>query len=836
MIRYSFVLMKVSLRKAIFLPLLVVLITSFMVSAQDYSSIDLKTIQVDALSDQQVEAFVKRAEASGMSQTQLEALARQRGMSEMEISKLRSRIYQINPESANQMEQALESKKDRLREDPMGPFLIDINDYKLKDLLEKGEGKKFSIFGSEMFKSMLEEEISFSTNLNIPTPKNYILGAGDELIIDVYGASEITYQNVISPDGQVIISGIGPIKVGGITVEQARSRLLNKLKYIYSGLTGRNPNTYAQISVGNIRTIKVHMAGHILRPGTYTLNSFSNIFNALYLSGGPNENGSYRKIRLVRNGKNYAVFDIYDYLFNPEKAENPILQDGDQIVVDPYVNRVSLTGEVKYPAKYELMGDETILDILNYSGGFTGNAYAESMLIQRPNGRDKSLLTIKKQMFKDEVLMNGDSINIGSIIDRFANRVSISGAVMRPGDYELNHGMMLSDLFESVEGLREDAFLGRGSIFRQNKDLTLKNIAFSVEGVMNGSEDVILQREDQVIIQSIFDLRKELTIQVKGEIRVPGMYPYLEKMTVEDLITHAGGFKESANKSVVEVARQIKSDQEEIERTAEIFTFEINDDLSLSSDASTFELQPFDVVLIKRSSFYQTQKLVKIEGEVLYPGFYALETREDKISDLIKRAGGITEFAYESGATILRRTEYFQDSVETYDLEAETYRSERLKELQQRDADSNVMGQQESIGINLKSSLSSPGSKHDLILKDGDVLSIPKQLQTVRVRGKVLYPNTMMYESGTSVKRVISQSGGFTDDSRPGKTYVIYANGSAERTRRFLWFKKFPGLEPGAEIIVPKRARERQPVKLQEIIGISSGLATLVLVITQLRK
>ncbi|WP_370088946.1 SLBB domain-containing protein [Ekhidna sp.] len=826
--------------RAIFLFFFLILLTlSFEGASQDPSSIDLQSIQVDALSDEQIRAFVKRAESSGMSQTQLEALARQRGMSETEISKLRARIYQLQPEMASQVQGALDAKQDRLRQDPMGAFFLDVNDFKLEDLLKQDEAE-FSIFGSEMFKSMMDQEISFSGSLNIPTPKDYLLGAGDELIIDIYGASEMTYQNTISPDGQIIISGIGPVSVGGITVEQARTRITKKLASIYSGLEGRNPNTFAQITVGNIRTIKVNLVGHVERPGTYTLNSFSNILNALYLAGGPSETGSYRNIRLVRSGKNVAVFDIYDYLFYPELASNPILQDGDQVVVDPYINRVSLTGKIKFPAQFELKEGETLKKLLTYSGGFQGEAYQEKIVIQRSTGKERALVTVSKSDFEEAILQNGDSINIGKIAERFKNRVTITGAVMRPGAYELTEGMMLSDLLESVEGLKEDAFLGRGNIFRRKKDLTLKNISFDLKSIVNGDQDILLMRDDQVVIQSIFDLRENQVIQVKGEVRSPGTYQYLDGMTVEDIITQSGGFKESANKSVVEVARQISSNEQSLEQTSRIYTFQINEKLSISDSASNFELKPFDVVLIKRSSFYHSQRLVKIEGEVLYPGFYALETREDKISDLISRAGGLTEFAYAHGATILRRSEYFEDTTSMdvgEDLEADLFRSKRLKDLQKRDVDEKVnqLGQKESIGINLEESLSNPDSKYDLILKDGDVISIPRKIQTVRVRGSILYPNTVRHEPGMSAKRAISQAGGFTDDARPRKTYVIYANGSAERTRSFLFFKNYPKLEPGAEVIVPQRVRERQPLNAQTLIGITSSLATLVLVITQIR-
>jgi len=808
-------------------------------TGQDINSIELQNLKIDALSDEQVRAFIERAESSGLSQTQMEALARQRGMSEVEISKLRSRILQLDPNSADGLKEAIQSKNSRLREDPLGPLLIDINDLSLLDFLEK-EQVEFNVFGLDMFE-MDDSETSFQGTLNIPTPKNYILGAGDELIIDIYGASEITYQEQISPDGQIIIQGIGPIRIAGISVEAAKSKIFKKLTNIYSGLGGRNPNTFAQVSVGNIRTIKVNVIGQVQRPGTYSLNSFSSVFNALYLSGGPTEKGSLRRIRLIRDGEEVNVFDVYDYLFDSSNDSNIILQDGDQIVIDPFINRISLAGAVKNPAKYELLEGETFEDLISFAGGFEGDAYQETITIERNNGRMKSIATINNLEFDKSVLFNGDSINVGVIVDRFENRVNISGAIMRPGNYELTQGLMLSDLIEKADGLREDAFKGRGNIFRQKEDLTLKNIAFNLNEIISGSQDLLLQREDRVVLPSIFDLRRELIVKIDGEIGNPGTYPYLDQMTVEDLINISGGFKESANKSIVEVARQVRYDQKEIGRSAEIFTFEIDEDLILSESASTFELMPFDVVLIKRSSFFQDQKLVKIEGEVLYPGFYALETREDKISDLVERAGGLTDFAYSNGATILRRTEFYQpiltDSTDVlYELEADKYRSGRLKELQRRDVKSeiNQLGELESIGINLVESLESPGSKYDLILEEGDVLSVPKELQTVRVRGNVLYPNTIRYEPGMNFKRTISRAGGFADDAKIGKSYVIYANGNAERTRSFLFFRNFPNIEPGAEIIVPRRTREKTPLNVQQVLALTSSLATLLLVITQL--
>ena len=803
---------------------------------QDIQNVDLTTINVDNLTDEQIQKFVTKAESSGMTQTQLEELARQRGMSELEIQKLRTRIYSLNPELAETQDGAGTSvSATRLREDPSSdPF----QNRTIKRDTVKGQALK--IFGMDFFEKRSKES-NLSSSVNIPTPSTYVLGAGDEMIIDIFGASEITYRQEISPDGQIIISGIGPVSLAGLSLEVAQEKLKSRLSNIYSGLRGRNPNTFMQVSLGDIRTINVNVIGQVTYPGTYSLHSFSNVLNALYAAGGPSKQGTLRNIRLIRDAKTIGIFDFYTFLFAPETTQSLRLQDGDNVIVDPFVNRVSLSGAVKTPAKFEMLPGETLDKLIAYAGGFAENAFTASVLIERSNEKMKSVVSVARSQFKNQELQNGDSINVEQIINRFENRVAITGAIFRPGYYELTDGMLLSDLLKKAEGLREDAFKERANIFRLNSDLSSKNISFNVQNVLEGKEDIVLNRDDQVIVQSIFDLRVAQNIQIKGEVQKPGIYPYLDSMTVEDIVTQAGGFKESANRSVVEVARQLGSESGEITRTAEIFTFEINDELGLDAKASDFILEPFDVVLIKRSSFFHSQEIVKIEGEVLYPGYYALESREDKISDLISRAGGLTDFAYIEGATILRRTEYFEGEISSIgfnELEAENYRSKQLKELQQRDTGEELtkLGDKEGIGIDLGASIQNPGSKHDLILKDGDVISVPKQLQTVRVRGNVLYPNTLRYEQGMSAKRAISQAGGFTDDARPSKAYVIYANGSAERTRSFFWIKKYPKLRPGAEVIVPQRIRERQPLNAQQLIGITSSLATLVLVITQINN
>ncbi len=866
---------------------IILVMISSQIQAQDINNLnasDLNSIDVDALSDEQVQQFLTQAQESGLTLDQMELLAKQRGMSATQIAKLRARIRQLQSSISTDEERIIDSSPDRLRdtyEEPQDQ--LSFFDALIID--EEEESEELKIFGMDIFQS---SEMTFEPSLNVATPENYVLGPGDEIIIDVYGASETTYQQVISPDGNIIVTGVGPIPLSGVTVEDGRQRIFNRLSTIYSGLKGRNPNTYLQVTVGNLRTIKVNVIGNVVRPGTYTLSSFATAFNALYFAGGPTETGSLREIVLTRNGEQIAVLDTYKYLFEGDNSQNPSLQDQDVIVVKPYLERVRLAGNVKQPGIYELKKEESFMFLLENAGGFTDIAFKESILIDRVSESRRSVKTVNAEQFGSFKMQDGDSIYVQQILNQYENRVSIEGAIKRPGFYELTEGLTLSTLMKTAEGLREDAYLKRGNIIRLNKDLTLKNLAFDVTEVLDGSQDILLSPNDIVKISSIFDLSEDNTISLEGAVRQPGTYPYVQNMTIEDLLNVSGGLKTNAHASAVEIARRIDDDSD-LTRTAEIFTFPISSDLGVSDEASEFLLQPFDLVLVKSTSFNRIQKVVKVEGEVMYPGFYALETVEDRISDIIKRAGGLTQYGYAEGATLIRRTEYFRDEyekgeldaliekrrqeleeqyegenfpagvskVETINqelnnyekeltedirrqedsdvLESSIFRAQQLRKLQQRDSisGSGELIEQLGIGIELDKILKNPNSISDLILRDGDLISIPRRLQTVKTQGEVLYPNTLSYQAGIGLKQYVSLSGGFSDDAKPGKAYVVYANGNAQRTKKFLWFKNYPPVQPGADIIVPKRLPRRK-LSITEIVGIASSLATMALIIDRL--
>lgn len=860
-------------------------------NGQDVNSLnasDLNSVDIDALSDEQIQEFLTRAQESGLTLDQLELVAKQRGMSTAQVAKLRARIRQLQSGVSSDDERTIESPSDRLREtyeEPQDEFDF-FNVLELEE--EDGEtSQELKIFGLDIFES---SEMTFEPSLNVATPENYVLGPGDEIIIDVYGASETTYQQVISPDGNIIVSGVGPISLAGVTVEEGRKRIFNKLSTIYSGIRGRNPNTYLQVTVGNVRTIKVNVIGNVVQPGTYTLSSFATAFNALYYAGGPTETGSLREIVVSRNGEQVAVLDVYKYLYDGDKDQNPSLQDQDVIVVKPYLERVKFAGNIKQPAVFEMKKNETFQSLLKHSGGFTDVAYRESILVDRVSGSGKSVRTVDAVDFEKFKLQDGDSIYIQQILNQYQNRVSIEGAIKRPGFYELSEGLTLSELIAQSSGLREDAYLKRGNVIRLNKDLTLKNLSFELSEVMSGNQDILLSPNDIVKISSIFDLNEDNTIGLEGAVRQPGTYPYVQNMTIEDLLNISGGLKTNAHAAAVEIARRIDDDSD-LTRAAEIFTFPISKDLGISDEASQFLLQPFDLVLVKSTSFNRIQKVVKVEGEVRYPGFYALETVEDKISDIIKRAGGLTQYGYAKGATLIRRTEYFRDEFEKGELEAliekrrkeleeqyedenfppdvskvevieqemidyekeltenikrvensdvlesSIFRAQQLRKLQQRDSisGSDELIEQLGIGIELDKILARPGSVSDLILRDGDLISVPRRLQTVKTQGEVLYPNTLSYQAGIGLKQYISLSGGFSDDAKRGKAYIVYANGNAQRTKNFLWFKNYPPVQPGADIIVPQKKPKRK-LSITEVVGIASSLATLGLVIDRLTQ
>jgi protein involved in polysaccharide export with SLBB domain len=716
------------------------------------------------------------------------------------------------------------------------------------------------------------------------------------VIIDIWGASEQTYQQVITPDGYILIPNLGPIYLNGLEVDRASERIKSRLTKIYSGLNppnGSNPNTFMQLSLGQVRTIKVTVVGEVRTPGTYDISALATIFNALYLSGGPTMNGSFRQIELIRNNQVYTVLDVYDFLVEGIQKNNVQLEDQDIVRIQPFKSRIEVVGEVKREGVYETLSGETFDDLIRYAGGFTENAYKALIKVKRNTPQERKIVDVRMDEYGSALTQNGDYVIVNSILDRYENRVQIAGAVFREGEYQLTQGLTVLELIEKAEGLTGDAFLERGTIFRTHEDFSTEAIAFNVRELLKGeAEDIPLQREDLVKITSIYDLREEFYVTVGGAVRGPGNYPFMEGMTVEDLILEAGGLLESADINAIEVARRIRKEGsgESTGRIAEIYNFSLNNDLSIKNEEDRFILKPFDNVYIRKSPNYQAPIKIKVEGEVLLPGEYVLENKDERISDIIRRAGGITDEGYIKGATLIRRTEFYETPSETEnryqdllsireqlqdkydysddldlteseklraqrlaDLEkkAETYkgreeaevsregarqRKERLEEIEQQDTTLVEIDikQFETIGISLEEILENPGSKYDIILQEGDIISVPKQLETVRLRGELLYPITVRYDERFKFRDYLAQAGGFTEKARKSKTYIIYANGTVDRTRKgFFWLKNYPKIEPGAEIIVPSKP-DKEPLSVQAWIAISTSIATFALVVERL--
>lgn len=806
---------------------------------------NLATVKVDELTDDQIRTFWNQAQERGLSMIQLQQMAVQRNMNSQEFAKLKTRI-----ENLPQTSKKSDDKEDELQEERK-VFVEEDWDTSDKDKQEPGKKvqktgdrtktesttktkekvTKSKIFGADLFNN---KNLTFEPNLRIATPQNYQLGPDDELLIDVSGFSEANYKLKVSPDGQIRIPQVGPVAVGGLTIEQARKKIIKSLSVIYGSVnTGE---TAVNITLGNIRSIKVTVLGEITNPGTYTLPSLATVFNSLYVSGGPNKNGSFRSIKVIRNGKLFTTIDVYEFLLKGEAKGNVRLQDQDVIKVGSYETRIEIKGEVKREGFYEVTPKETLKDVIEFAGGYTNDAYRERIKVYRNTSKEKSVADIPVEMVPMFTPKAGDIFTIGKVLNRFSNRVQINGAVFRPGFFALDGDLTLAGLIKKADGLTEDAFTSRGLIYRLKDDNSLEVISFDVNDVLNG-KDIKLQREDNVQLLSKLKLREEYVVSIAGEVLMPGKYPYAENMRVEDLIITAGGLKESAAKNKIEIARRIKSIDvsNASAEVSTIITYEVNDDLK-TTDGKAVVLLPFDVVSIYRLPGFQTQRNITMEGEVLHPGQYTLTRNNEKISEVLKRSGGMTANAFPEGAVLVRTKkltgiDLYIRKKQIESLEKQSKDSTRAKELGETEIADNVS----IVGIDLKKILKNPGGSSDLIMEEGDVIRIPRETQTVKISGEVLYPVSIQYKKGKGFRKYINGAGGYTQRALKKKGYVVYTNGSAESTRKFLVFNIHPRIKPGSEVIIPPR-EERRKLSAVEVVGITSSLATLVLIITTLAK
>ena len=819
-------------------------------------------VKVDDLSDAQIRTLMQRAEAIGFNDAQLEQMALAQGMKPAEIEKLRARVTKLrgqDPGAATDNTMSLSDYKDNSRarrytdslnsDDPTYRRQYD-RQYDRMQLLQQDkidelfDGMKTKVFGAGLFKN---KNISFEPDLKMPTPKNYVIGPEDQLLIDITGDNEKEYKLKVSPDGTIRMEYVGLIAVGGLSIESATAKIRNAMQATYPAI--RSGRTQIAVNLGNIRSIKVILTGEIVKPGTYTLPSLATVFNALYASGGPNDNGSFRNIQVIRNGVKVSTIDTYDFLMNGVQRGNIRLQDQDVIYVPVYNTRVEVSGELKRIAFFEMQPGESLSDVLRFAGGFSADAYRGRIKALQNTDKERRVSDVPASEFAQYKPQNGDKYVVEPILDRFENRVEIWGAVFRSGTFELEKGLTLKQLIQKAEGLKEDAFMTRAYINRLNADNTMGLVSFDLGKLMAGTvPDILLQREDKVMISSIFDMREEYKVQIQGEVRNPGTFDYAKAMHLEDLIQMAGGFKEGATPTRIEISRRVKSSETNSvsAKTAEIFV--VNVDAALRLREKQFVLEPFDIVAVRNAEGYMIQRQVKLEGEVIFPGPYTINRKDERISDIIKRAGGLTVGAYPEGGSLKRpgaekANPQAKNAINNADeeernlLNLERIRQQNGRDIQPKDSVNLALEQKlvqsDLIGIDLVDIMAHPGSNSDLILEDGDIIRIPKMLQVVKVTGEVLNPNGIVFKKSRGLKSYINGAGGFTPNALRRNVYVKYANGTAEAARKFLIFNTFPKVKPGAEIMVPKRGA-REPMTTQAWISISTALASMAAIIITL--
>lgn len=696
---------------------------------------------------------------------------------------------------------------------------------------------KETVYGRNLFNNEL---LTFEPAMNIPTPADYVLGAGDQVIIDIWGASQQSIDGEISPDGFVVIEGIGPIRLSGLTVAKANEYVKEMLGDDYNGSS-------ITLSVGTVRSVKVEVVGDVVAPGSYTLSAFSTLFNALYTAGGISDMGTLRDINVFRGGKSVARIDVYDYIVNGNNSGNIRLQDNDLIVVGPYDAIVSVGGKVKRPMKYEMKEDETLSRLLSFAGNFTGDAFTKNVRVIRKSGREYSVHTVEKDAFASFKLFDGDSIFVDSIVSRFSNMVEVKGAVFHPGMYETGGNInTVLDLLEAADGLREDAFTARAVMHRRKADRRLEVLAVDIEGIMDGRvPDVELRKEDVLFIPSVHDMRGEETLRINGEVNFPGVYEYAENTTIEDFVLQAGGLTNAASIVKVDVFRRIYDAKAlaEQDTITQNFSFAIKDGFVVEGEPG-FVLEPFDEVHVRKSPVNSVTMNVTVEGAVNFAGDYAMYSRNYRLSDLIKAAGGLSDFAYPEGARLYRKmTDEERAQRESVmklsqiQMYEESMRSESDYDITLADSLMNLkleLGDVYAVAINLETAINNPGGVEDIVLRESDVLMVPQYTSTIKISGEVRYPITLNYKKGEKLSYYIKRAGGYSDRAKKNGVYAIYMNGGVSEISR----NSSGDIKPGCEIVVPTKNASKK-LSTTEIVAIGSStasIATMIVTMVNLLK
>lgn len=809
------------------------------------------------MTDSQIISFVQKEQSAGTSQQQIVIKLIEKGVTVDRIRQLRKQ-YESMQGGNTSTSRTQQKGTDRTRKQngeserkdnvginsqyrlvagediaEMNAMNRELSDFRLDSLDIEGledeelDGKK-RVFGRDIFN---KKNLSFEPNMNIATPDDYILGPGDAVYIDIYGATQKSIEATVSPEGVLNIEGFGPVQVSGLTVAKANDRLR-------STLGGRYSSSKVKLTVGQTRTISVNVMGEVKVPGTYTLSAFASVFHALYMAGGTSEIGTLRAINVYRRGKLVSTVDVYDYILNGKLSGNVKLADGDVIVVGTYDCLVSIEGKVKRPMFYEMKKTESMSSLLKYAGGFTGDAYTNSVRVVRKTGRDYSVYNVSEFDMSSFLLSDEDVVSVDSILPRFSNMVEVKGAVFRPGMYQLGGNITtVRSLIEHSEGLTEDAFAVHAVLHRMKNDRSLEVLSVDVAGILNGTlPDVPLRNEDVLFIPSTKEVQESKTISIHGEVVYPGIYKYAENESVEDFILQAGGLKETASEVNITVSRRIVDPRATSagEEQSQVFNMSLRDGFIIGGE-NGFVLQPYDEVYVRKSPGYNVQQNVEVDGEVLFRGTYALKNKNTRLSDVIKAAGGLNNQAFAEGARLERHV-----------TEDERQRMEQLVQMQldqQMAANSDIkldsvamakklnISETMPVGIDLKAAMAHPGSDDDIVLRDGDRIIIPQYNGTVRVSGEVMYANTVAFENGKSTKYYIRQAGGYGLQAKKSHAYIIYANGKVGKVN------EGAKVQPGCEIVVPMKPKKRDGMQTaQQLVSIASVMATMSAVIVSVVK
>ena len=777
---------------------------------------DLSRIRSAQITDAQLMQFAQQAQSSGMTETDLLAEFQKRGLPTTELQTLANRLKNLMPSS-----QVGESVQDV-------PLKSISNKRNFKGIASEYNLPQINsrVFGAELFSGV---DPVFVPNLKIATPKGYIIGPEDELQLDIYGNNISSQKVMVSPDGFINVKYAGPVNVNGLTIEQALGILKARLTKFYPALS--SGGTKIQLTLGSVRSIQVVMIGAVKKPGTVTLPSVATLFNALYASGGPLDNGSFRNIELVRGSKVIATADLYDFMLKGDQSSNLSLQDNDVIRVPFAKTQIVLEGQLNRNGIFEIKSNENLQHALDFAGGFRSNAFKGRITGTRFTDIERSVIDISNQDFNTWQMKHGDSLYVDSVVNRFENRVYITGSVFKPGAYSIEGEMDVIDLVKKAQGLKEDAFTGRASLVRLREDKTKEFLSINLRSALNGQETTKLKKEDSIHISSILALKDRLTVNISGPVKIPGTYVYEDSMTLQSLILQAGGFLDLATTTGVEVGRRkiqagISADQL---ITSEVIPVQMTSDLS--KFGSDLLLKPFDQISIKNDPSKKKQISVLLKGDVVFEGLYTLTSPNERISSVLKRAGGLLPYADIYGAKLVR----VKKNIDTVQLKRFAFSSPRSKQIQEDSTEikSELLSAKTEVALNLKKAVARPGSSDDIILVDGDELIVPKVNNTISIGGEVLKPVTVQFDDESRFSKYISAAGGFTRSASKSTAFIQYANGSSAKTTVFLGIRSYPKVKPGSSIFIPQKNEQQSvdPTKAGILISALTAISTLMVLL-----